>query len=175
MTNILIVAAREFRQIASMRSFWLTLLVIPLSLVIGGLTPSLINNDEPDRVMLIDRSGGSEAQALEQRFDADESRELLDDLSRYVQRHHLESADPSAPWAQHDRWYGDADIARFYASGGLASAQAKIARIKPKDTPAFEASKPDYEIVPVPPSVASVPDSGLDDALQAVLKPAGRT
>jgi len=32
MKNILIVAAREFRQIASMRSFWLTLLIMPLSI-----------------------------------------------------------------------------------------------------------------------------------------------
>lgn len=171
MNNIQIVAAREFRQIAGMRSFWLTLLIIPLSLVIGGLTPKLINNDEPDRVMIIDRTGGAEAGALEQRFDADQNRELLGDLSRYVQRHHLESADPRAPWAQHDRWYSDADIAQFEAAGGLAAAQAKIARVKPKDTPEFEASRPDYETVPVPPSIANVPDAGLDDALQGVLKP----
>lgn len=171
MNNVQIVAAREFKQIASMRSFWLTLLIIPLSLVIGGLTPSLINNDEPDRVMIIDRTGGAEAHAIEQRFDIDQSRELLGDLSRYVQRHHLERADPGALWAQHDRWYSNADIARFEAAGGLASAQARIDRVKPKDTPAFEASKPDYEIVPVPNSIAGVPDSGLDDALQSVLKP----
>ena len=36
MNKILLVAAREFRQIAGMRSFWLTLLIIPLSLVIGA-------------------------------------------------------------------------------------------------------------------------------------------
>jgi hypothetical protein len=33
------VAAREFRQIARMRSFWLTLLIIPLSMVVRGLGP----------------------------------------------------------------------------------------------------------------------------------------
>jgi ABC-2 type transport system permease protein len=174
MNNVLIVAAREFRQIASMRSFWLTLLIIPLSLVIGGLTPKLINNDEPDRVMIIDRSGGGEARALEQRFDGDENRQLLTDLSRYVQRHHLESAEPDALWAQHDRWYSDADIARFEAAGGLASAEARIARVKPKDTPEFEPSKPDYEMVPVPAPIAATPDAGLDEALKAVLKPQGK-
>ncbi|HET9145114.1 MAG TPA: ABC transporter permease [Sphingomicrobium sp.] len=174
MNNVQIVAAREFKQIAGMRSFWLTLLIIPLSLVIGGLTPSLINNDEPDRVMIIDRTGGAEAQALQQRFDADQNRELLGDLSRYVQRHHLEGADPKALWAQHDRWYSDADIAQFEAAGGLESAQSKIDRVKAKDTPAFEASPPDYEMVPVPASLAKVPDAGLDDALQDVLKPKGK-
>jgi len=50
MNNVLLVAAREFRQIAAMRSFWLTLLIIPLSMVIGGFTPMLIHSDEPSRV-----------------------------------------------------------------------------------------------------------------------------
>jgi len=171
MNNILIVAAREFRQIAGMRSFWLTLLIIPLSMVIGGLAPQFIHNDDPDRVMIIDRSGGGEAQALDRRFELDQHRQLLIDLSRYVQRHHLESADPKASWAQHDRWYSDADVSQFDAAGGLAAAQAKIARVKPKDTPEFEASKPDYEIVPVPSSVANAPDADLDRALKTVLKP----
>lgn len=171
MTNILLVAAREFRQIAAMRSFWLTLLIIPLSMVIGGFTPSLIHNDEPTRVMVIDRTGGGEAQAVRQRFELDANRDVLTDLSRYVQRHHLENADPSAIWAQHDRWYSDADVAQFVAGGGVDAAKSKIARVKAKGTPDFEASKPDYKIVPVPASLAGVPDANLDSALKPILKP----
>jgi ABC-2 type transport system permease protein len=124
MRNILIVAAREFRQIASMRSFWLTLLIMPLSFAIGGFAPKLIHGDDPSRVMVIDRTGGAEAQAIEQRFTLEEGREELSRLSRYVQRHHLERADPAASWAQHDRWYTDADVAAFVSSGGVASAKA---------------------------------------------------
>jgi ABC-type Na+ efflux pump permease subunit len=171
MTNILIVAAREFRQIASMRSFWLTLLIMPLSVALGGFAPTLVHPDEPTRVMVIDRSGGGEARAIEQRFKLAEQRGALADLSRYVQRHGLERADPAALWSQHDRWYSDADVTRFTAEGGVDAAKAKIARVKPEDTPEFEASKPDYEFVPVPGSLASVPDAGLDDALKPVLKP----
>ena len=37
MRNVLIVAAREFRQIAAMRSFWLTLLILPIALGLGPL------------------------------------------------------------------------------------------------------------------------------------------
>ena len=44
--NILLVAAREFRQIAGMRSFWLTLVIMPLSIVIGALVPQMIQKDE---------------------------------------------------------------------------------------------------------------------------------
>ena len=99
---------------------------------------------------------------------------MLTDLSRYVQRHHLEKADTQALWAQHDRWYSDGDVERFEASGGLTSAQSKIARVKAKDTPDFEADKPSYQIVPVPPSLASVPDARLDVALKPILKPEGK-
>ena len=171
MKNILIVAAREFRQIASMRSFWLTLLIMPLSIAAGAIAPQLIDKDEADRVMIVDRTGGSEAQALEQRFKLDEGRDQLTALSRYVQRHHLERADPQASWSQHDRWYGDADVERFLTHGGVAAAKAKIARVKPEDTPEFTVPKPEYEMVAVPQSLASVPDAGLDHALEPILKP----
>src|SRR6476661_4353366 len=78
--NILLVAAREFRQIAGMRSFWLTLIIIPLSMVIGGLAPQLIDKDEAARVMVIDRTGGSEAAAIAQRIELDRDRDMLGEL-----------------------------------------------------------------------------------------------
>jgi ABC-type Na+ efflux pump permease subunit len=171
MKNVQIVAAREFRQIASMRSFWLTLLIMPLSIAAGAVAPQLFDKDQADRVMIIDRTGGSEAQALGQRFKLDEARDKLSALSRYVQRHHLERADPAALWAQHDRWYSDADVARFVAEGGPAAAKAKIARVKAEDTPEFTPPEPDFELVPVPASLAKVPDAQLDRALKPVLKP----
>ena len=174
MKNISLVAAREFRQIASMRSFWLTLVIMPLSIAIGALVPQLISKDDPDRVMVIDRAGGSEAQAIAQRLKLNEDRDTLGDLSRYVQRHHLERADPSAPWAQHDRWYSDADVAQFNASGGVAAAKSKIAQVKDKDTPEFKPSKPAYQVVPVPASLQAVPDAALDKALKPILKPEGK-
>ena len=173
MKNILIVAAREFRQIASMRSFWLTLLILPLALAIGPLTSRFLTDDEPDRVIVIDRTGGAEARSLQQRFSADADRETLQKLSRYVQRHKLESADPRAPWASHDRWYSDADVAQFRASGGLPAALAEINRVKPADKPDFKAPKPLFEIVPAPPALASAPDAQLDARVQQTFKPAG--
>ncbi|HWU92834.1 MAG TPA: hypothetical protein VN106_06245, partial [Sphingomicrobium sp.] len=148
MKNILLIAGREFRQIAGMRSFWLTLVIMPLSIAIGAVAPTLIHKDEADRVMIIDRSGGAEAAALSQRIKVEQGRSDLTDLSRFVQRHHLESADPTAAWAQHDRWYSDADVAAFEAAGGVDAAKAKIARVAPKGASPFEADKPDYEVVP---------------------------
>jgi len=176
MKNILIVAAREFRQIASMRSFWLTLLILPVALSLGPIAQRFLRDDRADRVIVIDRTGGAEARSIEQRFAADRDRDLLQKLSRYVQRHKYESADPAAPWARHDRWYDEADIARFRASGGLDAALARIDRVKPADAPTFKPPTADYEIVPAPPALAAMPDDRLDAAVKGYLKPAdGKT
>jgi ABC-type Na+ efflux pump permease subunit len=173
MKNILIVAAREFRQITSMRSFWLTLLILPLAFSAGPLAQRFLRNDDADRVMVIDRTGGGEARSIEQRFALDRDRELLQKLSRYVQRQKLERADPAAPWAQHDRWYSDADVAQFRASGGLRAALASIDRVKPKGTPEFDAPPADYEIVAAPAELANLPDAAIDGQVKRYFKPAG--
>ena len=111
MKNVLIVAGREFRQILGMRSFWLTLLILPIAIAIGPLSARFLDDDSPDRVMVIDRTGGGEAKAIADRIALDHNRDVLTQLSRYVQRHHMEAADPTALWAQHDRWSIDADCA----------------------------------------------------------------
>jgi ABC-type Na+ efflux pump permease subunit len=171
MKNVLIVAAREFRQIASMKSFWLTLLILPLALGIGPLAQRFLKDDAAARVMIIDRTGGGEAEAIAARLTLDHNREVLTKLSRYVERHHLESADPQALWAQHDRWYSDADVQRFAAAGGAAAVAGKLKQAAPKGTPEFEAPPADYEIVPVRPEIAKAPDAALGDALQPLLDP----
>lgn len=172
MTNILIVAAREFRQITSMRSFWLTLLILPIALAAGPLTSRFLRDDRPDRVMIVDRTGGEVARSVEQRFADDGDRKVLQALSRYVRRHKLESADRSAPWAQHDRWYSDADIAQFRRSGGVDAALAKIARVKPEDTPRFKVPTLPFETVAAPAALAAAPDAALEEAAQPYLRPA---
>ena len=169
MNNILIVAAREFRQIAGMRSFWLTLLILPLALAIGPLSQRFLHNDQPDRIMIIDRTGGATGKAIEQRLAADQDARVLASLSNYVRRHHLENAGPGEPWAEHDRLYGSADAQRFAASGGLAAAQRRIKRVAPDGTPDFDPPKPDYEVVAAPDAVAKAPDSDIGQRIQALI------
>ena len=71
MKNVLIIAAREFRHIAGMRSFWLTLLILPLALAIGPLTQRFLHDDKAQRVMIIDRTGGGEARAITRQLRID--------------------------------------------------------------------------------------------------------
>ncbi|MDQ2892090.1 MAG: ABC transporter permease [Pseudomonadota bacterium] len=173
-SHILLVAAREFRQIAMTRSFWLTLMILPVALAIGPLTQRFMSKDEPDRVMLIDRTGGSTARAIEARFELERQRSILTDLSRYVQRYHLDAAAPQALWSQHDRWYSDADVARFVADGGVATAQSALTSAAPAGTPAFTPDKLNYAFLPPPAAVAGASDAAIDSTLQPLLHPTGK-
>ncbi|MDG5752086.1 ABC transporter permease [Qipengyuania sp. XHP0211] len=167
--NVLLVAAREFRQIAAMKSFWLTLLLVPVALAIGPLLGSSLDEEEATRVVVLDRAGGSAAIALEQRFGFEEERSVLRSLSRYVRRHGLENADPDAPWAQHDRWYTDADVLAFRQSGGVEGAVAQIDEVRPDGTPEFDIPEPEYSFAPAPAALASAQAEELQSRVDALL------
>jgi ABC-type Na+ efflux pump permease subunit len=169
-SNILLVAGREFRQVIQLKSFWLTLVLIPIALALGPVIGGSLDDDDPSRVVVIDRSGGSAKAALEARFAFEHDQQVLADLSRYVQRHGLEKADPQALWAQHDRWYAPADVAAFRKSGGVAAALAKIDRVKAEDTPAFDPPTSDYTFVVPPPTLAAAEGDALQAGVDTLLK-----
>jgi ABC-type Na+ efflux pump permease subunit len=174
MKKILLVAAREYRQITRMRSFWLTLLILPFAFAIAPLAQRFMGDDEPRRVMIIDQSGGDAARALQGQLELDHGRAVLNSLSRYAQRHKLEGADPKALWSQHDRWYSDSEVRQFNAQGGSAAAAARLKAHAPEGTPGFDPPPSDYQQVPVPPAIAQAPASELDARVQPLLKPEGK-
>ncbi len=160
--NILLVARREFAQVMALKSFWLTLLLIPVALAVGPLLGDSLEDDEPTRVVVIDRAGGGTAAALEAHFAFEQDQYVLQSLSRYVRRHKLESADPQAPWAQHDRWYSPSDAVAFRQAGGLDAALAKIAAVKPEGVPEFDPPPADYEFARASGALASAQGAALD-------------
>lgn len=170
MNNILLVALREFRQIAMMKSFWLTLLLVPVALALGPIFGDALDEDEATRVAVIDRSQTTAGNAIVQRFDLEEDRALLQSLSRHVRRYELERADPQAVWTQHDRWYTDADVAIFREAGGLDAAVERIASVAPEGTPEFEAPSRDYDFVEVPESLAALEGQALAQEVDALLQ-----
>ncbi len=169
MTNILLVARREFRQIAAMKSFWLTLLLLPAALALGPLIGSALEEEEAVEVVVLDRAGGSARQAIETRFRLEEDRRQLRELSRYVRRYGLEQAEPGAPWAQFDRWYTDADVLAFRRSGGIDAALGRIDAVRDPDTPAFEAVPPAYAFADAPAALAGASGAELQDRVDALL------
>jgi ABC-2 type transport system permease protein len=167
---ILLIAAREFRQIAATRSFWITLLIIPLALAIGPIASHFMEKPHTRTVMLIDPSGQA-APAVAQRLQLEEQRRLLTALSRYSETHDLDRADPAAPWAQHDRYYSDAEVEAFVRAGGVAHAQGVMRRVAPPDLPPLKSGDPDYRIVPTPPSIAVSSPVQLAKLLPALVNP----
>lgn len=155
MANILLVARREMTQILKMRSFWLTLLILPAALAIGPLLSDSLDSDEPTRVAVVDRSGTGADDAVKARFAADETQHLLRKLSRYVQRYELEKADPAALWAKQGLWYSPQDIAAFEADGGIDAALTKIEAVRPDGVPQFDVPVHDYTFVAPPPALLS--------------------
>ncbi|GAA4000272.1 ABC transporter permease [Sphingomonas humi] len=170
MNNILLVALREYRQITRMRSFWLTLLILPIALAIAPLTQRFMSGDEADRVMIIDQGDGAVGGAIATRLRLDEDRRAMSELARYVQRHKL-SAPGDAPWAKNDRWFSDAEVARFAADGGTAAAIARIKPMVPDGTPEFDPPEPRLVMVAAPADLAALQGTALDRRIDTLLKP----
>lgn len=171
MKNVLIVAEREFRQITGMKSFWLTLFLIPVALALGPILTGTLDDTEATKVMLIDRSGGETARAIEERFSVEQDRGTLTSLARYVRRYNLERVDTQAPWAQFDRWYTEADIAAFREAGGLDAAMARLDAVKPEGTPNFEPNPANYLFVEPSASLTRAQGDALQAEVDAVIDP----
>ncbi|UYY57762.1 ABC transporter permease [Sphingomonas sp. S2-65] len=173
--HILLVAAREFRQIAMTRSFWLTLLILPLAFVIGPLASRFMEKSETQTVMLVDQAGGGSAAAIRHRIELDQQGAALDKLARHVRRHDLQAAAPDALWTQEGRWYSDADVERFVREGGVQAALAKIRAVSPKDADEFEVPDADFRVVATPAEVERASPAALDRALEPHLRPAAES
>ena len=168
---ILLVAAREFRQIAATRGFWVTLLIIPIALAVAPISAHFMQKDHTENVMLIDPSGQA-APAIAARIELDHQRQVLQSLSRYSESHDLDRADPRAVWAHHEHYYSDAEVQAFVAGGGVKQADAAMQRVAAPDTKPFEAPESDYKIVPTPARLATSDPAALGRVLPAMVSPA---
>lgn len=171
--HLILIAIREFRQITAGKGFWITLLIFPLLVAAGPLAQRFLGDPDTENVMLIDRAGGRGAAAIRERIEIEEQRDMLNALARYARRHRIEAADGGALWAQHDRLFTDADVARFVAAGGRARALEQMARVPAADRPAFDPPEAVFKVVPTPPAVAAADPSALDAALAPLLRPDG--
>jgi ABC-2 type transport system permease protein len=54
----LVIAAREYRQLTRMSSFWIALLFVPLAILASGLVASRVRPQAKSAFVLIDRAGG---------------------------------------------------------------------------------------------------------------------
>ena len=163
----LLVALREIRQIFATRSFWITLLVVPAAIAISQLSVRFLQPPPEVAVVVVDQSGRYQG-ALQQRFDFDRDQAVLSALADYAGKWKIAPKGPGAVWGQGPRLFTPADVAAFEAGGGVTSAQAEIARLKPAGAPDFRPPKP--AVIPIAPPPGLVVDKG-PDAFEASLTP----
>ncbi|WP_343343270.1 ABC transporter permease [Sphingomicrobium sp. XHP0239] len=163
MKNVLLIAAREFRHIARMKSFWVTMLLLPALLFVGPLITDLLDDDEAERIVLIDRDAGPVGEAIQQRIEIENDLETLRSLSRYARRHDLEERIEGVVWTEYARDFTPADAAAFRESGGIEAAQERIDAVRDETTPPFEAPAPWYEIVDTPETLAGLSAEAIEE------------
>ncbi len=140
MSRALLVAVREYRQIAATRGFWVMLLVVPLAITIS-ITAARFLGPPPSVAYVIVDAGGHYAPAIEHRIELEYQRQALIDLSAYARRRDVQSADPGAVWARGQGWFSDPQVEAFVAAGGVDAALRRIGPRLPAGAPVF-APKP---------------------------------
>jgi len=83
--HILLVATREYKQIASTRGFWVMLLVLPVVIGITQVAGRFFRPELNSAYVLVDQSGQYEA-AIDHRLMLNYQRIELSAFSAYVQR-----------------------------------------------------------------------------------------
>ena len=152
MSPMLLVAAREFRQITSTRSFWVTLLLLPFALVASQVGARLLKPPSGVAYVLVDESGRY-APAIQRRIRVEEERQTLNGLANYAAKWKVPAG--GAVWGAGPHWFTEPEIAAFEAAGGLPAAQSHLARQKPKGAPNFDPDTAPFVSVTPPSGVVS--------------------
>jgi ABC-2 type transport system permease protein len=156
MSAMWLVAMREFRQIAATRSFWVTLLLLPVAIVVSQVSIRLLQPPAGEAVVIVDETGRY-APAIERRIAFDRDRQVLSELDAYARRWKI--APPrEAVWGRGVRLFSPAEVAAFESAGGLPAARAQIAHLKPAAAPPLRPPSP--LIIPIPPPPGVVVDKG---------------
>ena len=152
MRSILLIAIREYRQIASTRGFWVMLLVLPAVIAITQVAGRFMRPQLNSAYVLVDASN-QYAPAIEHRIEINRQRFELSDLSAYVQRWEAGSSKPDAVWAKGERYFTDEQIEQFMAEGGAPAALELIKPKLPKDAPVYEVDPPVFVRADLPADV----------------------
>lgn len=143
MSPTLLVALREFRQIAATRSFWITLLLLPLTILITQFTTRMLR-PEPGVAFVIVDDTGRYAPAIQARIELDHQRQILTELSTYARRWEVAPTGGHRVWGSGPRWFSEAEVAAFRTAGGLAGAERELGRLKPEAAPDFKPPPPRF-------------------------------
>lgn len=142
MNGILLVAGREYRQIAKTQSFWLILLMVPLLVILGPLMAGRLGADDTRTVTIVDQSGAGTGSMLARRLEAENDIATMTALASYARRHHLDGT----AWGGQQKVPTPADAAAFRAAGGADAALQSISRKHGDELPSFMPPTLPYEV-----------------------------
>jgi ABC-type Na+ efflux pump permease subunit len=166
MRRILLVAQREYLQIARTKSFWLTLLLMPALFLIMPLIAGLASPSDTSRFLIVDPSG-RHAAAIEQRLALSHQRQVLYALAEYATRWDLRARSPDAIWDDGARPFSDEEVRAFVASGGVGKALKEAGSLGP-DIPTFT---PPLRAIFAAPLPADIPADRGAEAFGAAAAP----
>jgi ABC-2 type transport system permease protein len=153
MSRILLVAAREYRQVAATRGFWVMLLIVPL-VIAGSIFATRFVRPPQTAAYVIEDATGVYAPLIARRMEINHQRAVLGDLSDYARRWKLAAIQPGALWASGRSWFNDDEVAVFIAAGGADPVVRQFAGRLPAGAPAFKPPPPAYIRIPTPAGAA---------------------
>ncbi len=170
MSQILLIARREYVQYIRTRGFWLSILMFPIFVGLGAIIPVLIERSAPVRhYVLVDRAGGF-AERIDAAFEADHRALTVRAFALYARV----AADPEAiADGRVDPVFvpvsvGEAEVEAFMAAGGLERAQEAVAPYLGDAAIPFTAPRRNFVRVDLPPEI----DTGAPLAdIAAALEP----
>jgi len=165
----LIIALREYRQLTSTRSFWITLMAIPLLIGFLGVLPSLFSQPPGNAYLVLDRTGAY-ADRIASRVEFAYQRSNLRQIIGYAKECHVVPAEPDAAWAPDGQWLNDDVVERFIRDGGVPAALAEIDRNRAPDSLPFRPSPRRFLAADVPPDIGKdLSAEGFRDAIKPYL------
>ena len=155
MNRLILIARREYFAYARTIGFWLSMLVLPAFVVLGGMLPGYMKNASPVRtVAVVDMTGQGKGPQVVEAMD----RLYLRDQASSLRRAALDEAGR-----------GKADALRdLTEASGVEAGQARLKEIAPNAARGWTPGKRSVVVAPPPPDVAA---STTVAQAEAALKP----
>ena len=174
MSDVLIIAWREFLQYIRTRGFLLTLFFIPAWFVLGGVLQQVATETKQLRYFGVVDDTGRFAEAIDRGLAMEIQRREFGAFAAWAdantERGILASQAPDVAKLLHGNCENPATMAAFAAAGGATGLQARITPFLLPGSPAFAAPSPDLQRVELPPALAAAARAHDRATLLAALK-----
>ncbi|MBX7248721.1 MAG: ABC transporter permease [Caulobacteraceae bacterium] len=142
MRRLFLIARREYFAYTRTVGFWLSMLVLPGFILLGGMLPAYMKNAAPTRnIAIVDLSGQQMGPALKAAMDKNRLEEDADDLH-----------DAALPEAGREKADALEELTRHQ---GLQAGLERLRQVAPRAAAAWKPSKQSVVVVATPPAAAA--------------------